>query len=142
MNISLPDILWTIICFLLFAFMLNGLLIKPVLKLMDERKEKVARAHARMEELEKARKEAEERALAEAEEAARRMAEREALAASEAEKAAKARIGELESELRIREEATLERIREESVQTDARISSALDGMVEAFTEKLMKGGES
>ncbi len=44
MNIQLPVVFWTCICFLLLMLILKNLLFRPVLEIMDKRKEKTARA--------------------------------------------------------------------------------------------------
>ena len=41
LQISTAEFLWTIISFFLFMFLLNKILFKPVLKLMDERKARI-----------------------------------------------------------------------------------------------------
>ncbi|MBR3767759.1 MAG: hypothetical protein IKL10_05920 [Clostridia bacterium] len=44
MNIQLPVLIWTVICFLLMMIVLKYLLFKPVLEVIDKRKEKIAKA--------------------------------------------------------------------------------------------------
>lgn len=44
MNIQLPVVIWTVICFLLLMLILKSLLFKPVLEVLDKRKERLARA--------------------------------------------------------------------------------------------------
>lgn len=51
LQISVPEFIWTIISFLLFMFLLNKFLFKPVISFMDERK---ARIDAGLEEGKKA----------------------------------------------------------------------------------------
>ena len=142
MNIDLSQIIWTIICFLLFTLVLNGLLINPILKFTDERREKIEKAHAEAEELEKARAEAAEkergqRALA-AELAEEENRKRHALAAE----STKEELARLAEQLKEREAAELEEINRTSVYTDERLEAALDSIAEAFEEKLGRGGES
>ena len=50
-------IIWTIICFLLLTVILKNLLFAPVLKVLDERKEKTEAAHRKKIEIEKLTKE-------------------------------------------------------------------------------------
>lgn len=50
MNIQLPIILWTIICFLILMAVLRNLLFKPVLKLLDDRKKKLQDAENKLKE--------------------------------------------------------------------------------------------
>ena len=48
MNIQLSVTLWTVICFCLLMIILRNLLFKPMLSLMDARKEKIALAQKRL----------------------------------------------------------------------------------------------
>ncbi|MBO4385374.1 MAG: hypothetical protein J5854_08180 [Clostridia bacterium] len=141
MNINLPDIIWTIILFMLFVLVLNGLLIKPVLRHMDERKDKVARAHIRAMEREQSLEESRARAL-EARAASQRAAEDEArriIAA--AEENAKQELKDYAEELAARENAAFAEVGKAGKLADERLASLMDRMTEAFTEKLTKGGE-
>lgn len=61
MNIQLPVVIWTVICFLLLMLVLKFLLFKPVLEVMDKRKEKTARAQEKKTEIQKLTKEHERR---------------------------------------------------------------------------------
>ena len=51
MSIKISDIIWTIICFGLFTLVVNLLLLKPMLRFMDARKERLEKARARKAEL-------------------------------------------------------------------------------------------
>ena len=141
MSISLSQVIWTVICFILFALVLDRLLIRPVLDHMDRRREKVEGAHRRRAELEEARLDAEQKAreneAARRELAAKENAERlaETAAASERE------LEKLTAELKSREESVLAGLEESAAQTDEKLEAAMDGMIDAFTEKLMTGGE-
>jgi len=42
LQISVPELIWTVICFFLLLFLLNRFLYKPILKVMDERSAKIA----------------------------------------------------------------------------------------------------
>lgn len=57
MNIQLSVTLWTIICFVLLMLILRNLLFKPVLRVLDARREKIERAEAKKAEWEKAERE-------------------------------------------------------------------------------------
>ncbi|MGN1316226.1 MAG: ATP synthase F0 subunit B [Acutalibacteraceae bacterium] len=57
MTIQLSISVWTIICFVLLMIILDKLLFKPVLKVMDERKERIKRAADRKAEYEEKQKE-------------------------------------------------------------------------------------
>ena len=47
MTIQISVTIWTVICFILAMLILNNLLFKPVLSVMDKRREKIAAAKAR-----------------------------------------------------------------------------------------------
>ena len=71
MSIQPSVVVWTVICFVLLMAILKNLLITPVLRMMDSRKEKVEKADARLREIksvtaENERRLAEEKARAEA----------------------------------------------------------------------------
>ncbi len=44
MSIQISVTIWTVICFILLMLILNNLLFKPVLEIMDKRREKIAAA--------------------------------------------------------------------------------------------------
>lgn len=72
MNIQPSVIVWTVICFLLLAFILKNLLFTPVLRMIDSRKEKVEKADKKLRDIESITAEnekrlAEEKSRAEAE---------------------------------------------------------------------------
>lgn len=70
MEIQLSLIIWTIICFSLLMIILNTLLFRPVLKILDERKAKLLSARekkAENERLEEERKKQREEVILEAE---------------------------------------------------------------------------
>ena len=62
MNIDLSQIIWTVICFALFALVLDRLLIRPVLANIDRRRSKIESARGRKAEIDEARRSAEETA--------------------------------------------------------------------------------
>ena len=47
MSIQISVTIWTVICFILAMLILNNLLFKPVLEIMDKRREKIAAARAK-----------------------------------------------------------------------------------------------
>lgn len=142
MDIQLSVIIWTVICFGILMLVLDRLLFRPLLKLMDERKERV----------ESARKNAVEAARqAEAlrfERIESEKAERQRLIEMEAERVAGFRQ-EAEAELRALskqlEEETEASRREAAVYADealASLSKELDEAALRYSQKLIKGGKS
>ncbi len=69
MNIQVSVIIWTVICFVLLMLILKNLLFKPVLELMDKRKEKIKNASDKKIQLEELEREHEKVCLKEKEEA-------------------------------------------------------------------------
>ena len=61
MNIQPSVIVWTVICFLLLAFILKNLLFTPVLRMIDSRKEKVDKAEKKLRDIESITSENEKR---------------------------------------------------------------------------------
>ncbi len=61
MTIQLPILLWTIITFCLAMVILDRLLFRPMLAMMDQRQEKIDRANARKAEIKRLAAEAEEK---------------------------------------------------------------------------------
>ena len=101
MTIQWSVLLWTVICFLLLVLILDRLLFRPVLELLDRRRERVRRA---------AEKQAEHKRL-EAEYAAQRE-ERQAAAAARQKKQLRAQLDQVRTDGRARvEAANLERVR-------------------------------
>ena len=141
MNISLSQIIWTVICFILFALVLDRLLIRPVLDNIDRRREKIEKAHGRKAELEEARLLAEE--AARAEKAARRelLAKENDRKLAEAAAAADRELEELTEELEESERIAFDRINERESEANEKLGAAMDGMIESFTEVLMTGGD-
>ena len=61
MNIQLPVLLWTVICFLVLMLVLRNLLFRPIFRILDQRKEKIAAAARKKEEIAALEKEHEEK---------------------------------------------------------------------------------
>ena len=68
MNIQISVTIWTVICFILLMLILHHLLFKPVLRVMDQRRERIENAAIKKAEHEKMAEEY-EKALAEKQEA-------------------------------------------------------------------------
>lgn len=138
-NIQPSLIIWTVICFGLLMLVLDRLLFRPLLKLMDERKERAESARRRAGE---AKLELEAR---ESELALSREAERQRLLKEASEKAEAFRR-DSEAELRALSRELEERVarnREEAAKlTDealADVSASLDGFASDYAQMLTKG---
>ncbi len=53
MSIQISVVIWTVICFLLLMVILRNLLFKPVLEVMDKRRERIEKAREKQAEIEK-----------------------------------------------------------------------------------------
>ena len=141
MTIQPSLIIWTVICFCLFALVLNGLIIKPVLKVIDARKERLARAKAAKQAALQAAEDA--RLALEAGRAEAERAERDRLQTrlerlreqKEAEYAAYAAALREGADNNVREPEKL------ATNAEAAVEARMGDMVSAFAEKLLSGGK-
>lgn len=140
MSVKLSDLIWTVICFGLFMLVFNKLLLSPVLKFMDARREKIEGAKKHAEEAERERAELEEKRLArsaEREKALLREREERILRAkAEAEK----EIAELEAGLKAEAEKKREGLEALAAEAEASYDTAMDSYEKAFAEKLFGVG--
>ena len=140
MSVQPSVIIWTVICFCLFALVLYRLLFKPLLDLMDARSEKLEKAKRlaleESERLEERRRRLEEQRLLDAE--ALEEAHRERLAALRRE--SDAELKQLAAEAEKRRELTNEETKKLAAEAEERIRGSMDIMTAAFTEKLVSGG--
>lgn len=138
-NIQPSLIIWTVICFGLLMLVLDRLLFRPLLKLMDERKERAESARRRAGEARLAL-EARESELALSHEAERQRLLKEASEKAEAfRRDSEAELRALSREL----EERVARNREEAAKlTDealADVSASLDGFASDYAQMLTKG---
>ena len=141
MSVKLSDIIWTIICFGLFTLVVNELLLKPVLRFMDARKARIEKAGELARESEEAAKKAEEKRLQALEKAkllrAQRIRERIESSRQEAQEAIAARSSELNGLAEAQKQSSAAFGKE----TEQKLMQAVDGLAEAFAEKLISGGQ-
>lgn len=134
MTIQISLVIWTIIGFVTLSFILNRFLFKPILKVMDERNEKIEAA-ATNRQIELARREKTIKAL----EIAKAAHEQELL---------KARQAELENERKKTEtiladkkaeyEAELEKIRQKYSTDTKAVEENLSGSIDKLAQKYVK----
>ncbi len=110
MTIQIPVLLWTIICFVALAFILNKLLFKPFFRVMDARRERLDSAQAE--------KTAREEAAAAALEEARRLRE------------------ENEKEAEVRRTEALRSAREDARTREAEAVKAQQEELEQYRQKM------
>ena len=141
MNITLSDVVWTVICFILFMLVMNFLLLRPVLKNMDARKEKIRRAKLLAEEREEEAERLREQKLLDEQRAADLAREESKKRLADEREEAEREISDLASSLAGREEEEMREISDLAREADEKLASGTDGMADAFTEKLMTGGD-
>lgn len=138
MTIQISVVIWTILCFLLLMLILDSLLFRPVLALLDKRRERIRNAAARKAEYE--RQEAENAALRE---------ERKAALEAQQQKQIKDGIERIRSDGRARmEQANQERLRQadeyrakaegECDELLSLLSRHADDLAASFAESLVK----
>lgn len=141
MSVKISDIIWTVICFGLFALVIDRLLLKPILKFMDARKARIERAGVLAREAEERAEEAERERLLKAEEArllhAQKRRDMLECARAEAAEAVKKRASELQTESEENKTAAAKL----GCDTRRELMRAVDGLAEAFAEKLVSGGQ-
>jgi F0F1-type ATP synthase membrane subunit b/b' len=139
MNIQPNILIWTVVCFCLFMLVLWRMLLRPLLKLMDAREAKLARARS----LDKT---AERAALAsrreqERQEALRRMGEERQRAARALREQAQAELSERELEYRRETIRRREELEAEAEALVPELATSLKDHVDAFTDRLTAYGE-
>ena len=141
MSIDVSQIIWTVICFGLFALVLDRLLFKPVLKLLDERRERIENARVLKEKTAERKlmaEEAERKRLEEALESERE--ERELLMERE-RRAMEAEIEAVSRDIeagRARKKEAEETLRDE---IGGRLDSSMEELMAAFATRLVSGGQ-
>ena len=137
MTIQPSVLVWTVICFCLLWLILRNLLFRPMLRFMDERNARIARAEAkkhadeqRLAEAEAA--EAEARAAAEAERAEARKKNR-----AEAEHAAAASVAEAQKAAFAEKEACRAVLADEKVTVSEALDARLDALAKAFADQML-----
>ncbi|MBO4277377.1 MAG: hypothetical protein J5925_03140 [Clostridia bacterium] len=137
MNIQPSVLIWTVICFCVFMLVISKLLFKPLLGIMDARREKTASARERLRES--------DARLAEAEEAKRHaLEESKARAAQEYASRAEALRAGSESELKAvaaeyerQKESARAESTEEAAETGKALADAVDTLAGEFAEQLL-----
>ena len=139
MTIQISVTIWTVICFILAMLILNNLLFKPILEIMDKRREKIAMAKGKKAERESLIAE-NERLLAE------KKAEQEAngkkLIKERVEKIASDRKKAIEAakEVRLKKlDETRERTEAEEKEILAKLSSHSEELAVMLADRIVKG---
>ena len=137
MNIQPSVLIWTVICFCAFAFIINTLLFKPVLKIMDKRREKIEKAKSDSAAFEKKMAENQKALEEQRLKAKQELAERQKAVISEFEEKSEAELKNMHAEM---QNALLDKRSEllaEKEQNQAIVFDKMDDFVAAFTDKLI-----
>ncbi len=126
MTVQLPVLLWTVICFGALILILQNLLFKPVLLLLDRRAERIAKAAARDAENRRLRSEADEALKRFREEEQKHISDLSESALTDAHREADAQL----SDAAVRNADRLKRTREELAAESVGIRQTLDGKAE------------
>ena len=139
MNIQPNILIWTILCFCAFMLILWRLLLRPLLRFMDARDERIA--HARK--LDKSAQRAEEKARREAELqlALRRRAEDRRRELQAQREAGEAELNAQALAFRQDTERQRKELEAEATALVPELATSLQAHVDAFTEKLVSYGE-
>ena len=136
MNIQLSVTLWTIICFCLAMLILNKLLFKPLLQVMDARQERIDRAHGKQ----KAYAEAYDQELKALEKAREAEKQQKALEAAASLQASQEQAGRDLAAARQADAAEIEeyreQLRDESQELKSKLDAGLSSLAETFAERL------
>lgn len=139
MSIQISVTIWTVICFILLMIILNNLLFKPVLEIMDKRREKIAAA--------KTKKTERDSLIAENE---RLLAEKKAEHAANEKKLIKERVEKVQSDRKKAVEAAKEvrlkklddarkKTEEEEAQILSKLSSHAEELAVMLADRIVKG---
>ena len=139
MTIQISVTIWTVICFILAMLILNNLLFKPILEIMDKRREKIAMA--------KGKKAERESLIAENE---RLLAEKKAEQEANGKKLIKERVEKIASDrkkaIEAAKEVRLKKLDETRERTDAeekeilaKLSSHSEELAVMLADRIVKG---
>lgn len=137
MTIQLSVLIWTIICFCLLMLILNKLLFKPLLSVMDARQEKIDKArekkesHARL--YAQAEKDMEEhRALQE-----KQWADNAAAEVASARSSAQAQLEEAQKQSEQELEAYRQALASESAELKSKLDAGVEALASTFADRLL-----
>lgn len=140
MTIQYEVVIWTIINFTLLFAVLYFLLFKPMLKLMDARRDKIERGKAKRDRLSALALEAEEERKKAAEDAARQKKERAAKEYSDAEKQCEEQKLSAEAEAKMLFSSKCDELLKEEAEITASLTEAMPALSKAVAKKLTEKG--
>lgn len=137
MTIQPSILIWTIICFCLLMLILNKLLFKPMLSVMDARQEKIAKAREKKDSYAVAYAQAEKDLEAQQRNQEKSWAEEAAGAAAEA----KAKADDLLAQAQQKQNAELSAFRKnleaESAELKTKLDAGVDALASTFADRLV-----
>lgn len=142
LKISASDFIWTIISFLLFMFLLNKVLLKPVMSFMDARK---ARIDAGLEEGKKAKKALDDNDVKLRQELVQASTDARAVvnsARSEAEKAKDEKLSEAHAQAEEIRRKARENVKNSESAAETEIDDSMAEFVSLLSDKLVGGGSA
>lgn len=137
MTIQLSVLLWTIICFCLLMLILSKLLFGPMLKVMDERQEKIRRAGEKKQADALAYAQGQEALSAAQAEIARQGAQLAAEQVAEAEKHSAQSIADARRQSQEAMGAYALCLQQEAVEIKTKMDARRDSLVKAFADRLV-----
>lgn len=137
MNIQLSVLLWTIICFCLLMLILNKLLFKPLLSVMDARQEKIDRAREKKEFHARLYAQAEKDMEAQRTQQEQQWAADSAQEIAAARQSAEAQLEEAQKKSEQELEAYRERLIAESAELKLKLDAGMEALASTFADRLV-----
>ena len=137
MNIQLPVMLWTVICFFVLMLVLDRLLFRPVLGMMHNRRKKMEYAAAERKVAELRLRENNEKRARALENARRQELDRAAETVADAKEAAAKRLADETARLQSELANGREQIGTEKARLEAQLELELEELATALAEKLV-----
>ncbi len=136
MTIQPSVLIWTVICFCILMLILNNLLFKPMLKIIDERREKIVKARQKKAEIDLSKAEYEEALAKRREDFMKSEAERAENTIAVAKKNAEEMIRSAENESKKRLELAKLDIEFEKKELSEKLDENVDVLAKSFISRL------
>ena len=129
--------MWTLICFCLFMLIVNKLLFKPMLGIMDERRAKIESAAKKKADIENSRLEYEKKLREAAENARKAASDRAEAMLSDAREKAAEDVKNAEETSKKRLELAKTDVEFENGELDGKLENSVDKLAETFISRLI-----
>lgn len=137
MTIQPSILVWTLICFCLFMLIVNKLLFKPMLGIMDERRAKIESAAKKKADIENSRLEYEKKLREAAENARKAASDRAEAMLSDAREKAAEDVKNAEETSKKRLELAKTDVEFENGELDGKLENSVDKLAETFISRLI-----